>query len=285
MNETDVVLTGLPRSGTTLTCSLLNKLPDTVALHEPMQGVEHSDVTDHHALAQDVKRFFDEQRASIHERGRALSRNIDGVVPDNPFGGDRSAKGVRPKIDAMGEIDIDKVLSDRFMLVIKHTNRFAPMLEGLVELFPVYALVRNPVATIASWGTIEAGLRRGRSGPAGRVALDLNERMDRFDDPLDRQICLLGWFFEQFHRHLPERSIIQYETLVASGGRALSVVRPEAAQLDEPLTSRNTNELYDHQQMLRIGERLLKTDGAYWESYSKAQVEQLLGELEQTAPA
>jgi hypothetical protein len=32
----NVVLTGLPRSGTTLVCRLLNKLPDTVALHEPL---------------------------------------------------------------------------------------------------------------------------------------------------------------------------------------------------------------------------------------------------------
>jgi len=29
------LLTGLPRSGTTLVCALLNRLPDTVALSEP----------------------------------------------------------------------------------------------------------------------------------------------------------------------------------------------------------------------------------------------------------
>src|SRR5689334_16285425 len=34
--DRDVLVTGLPRSGTTLTCHLLQKLPDTVALHEPM---------------------------------------------------------------------------------------------------------------------------------------------------------------------------------------------------------------------------------------------------------
>ena len=32
----DVVLTGPPRSGTTLACHMLNKLPGTVALHEPI---------------------------------------------------------------------------------------------------------------------------------------------------------------------------------------------------------------------------------------------------------
>ncbi len=279
MPEADVVLTGVPRSGTTLTCNLLNKLPDTVALHEPMQGLDRGDSTDPRELSQGVKRFFGEQRASIRERGRALSRNIDGSVPDNPFGTDRSAKGVRQHVDALGEIVIDKELSDDFMLVIKHTNRFAPILEGLVELFPVYALVRNPLATLASWQTIDAGIRRGRSGSAGRFAPDLRAQMDRLDDELDRQIRLLGWFWEQFHRHLPERFIIRYEDLIASGGRALRVVRPEAERLAEPLESRNANQLYDRQDMLRIAERLLKSEGAYWETYPKESVESLLNEL------
>src|SRR5215213_2301338 len=52
--------------------------------------------------------------------------------------------------------------------------------------------------------------------------------------------------------------------LVASGGRALSVINPEAIRLDEPLQSRNSNPLYDPEGMLCIGERLLKSEGAYW---------------------
>ena len=103
--------------------------------------------------------------------------------------------------------------------------------------------------------------------------------MARCDDILDRQIYLLGWFWQQFHRHLPKHAIIEYETLVASGGRALSVINPEAVRLDEPLQSRNSNPLYDREDMLRIGERLLKSEGAYWESYRKESVERLLGEL------
>ena len=34
--DRNIVLTGPGRSGTTLTCFLLNKLPDTVALSEPI---------------------------------------------------------------------------------------------------------------------------------------------------------------------------------------------------------------------------------------------------------
>ena len=40
VSETDIVLTGVPRSGTTLICYLLNKVPDAIALHEPMAVAE-----------------------------------------------------------------------------------------------------------------------------------------------------------------------------------------------------------------------------------------------------
>lgn len=283
MPEHDVILTGLPRSGTTLVCHLLNTLPDTVALHEPMQGLDYGDTSDVRAMSQDVKRFFDEQRASICDHGRARSRHIDGAVPDNPFGTEHSATGVRRQRDTKGEITIDKVVSDQFTLVIKHTHRFAPIINGLTELFPVYALVRNPLATLASWQTVDAGIRKGRAGPAGRVVPELRTRMEQIDDTLDRQIYLLGWFWEQFHRHLPARAIIHYEAITATRGRALQVIRTEAANLDEPLDNRNTNTLYNQHDMAVIGERLLRTDGAYWDTYPKASVVQLLNEMDTLA--
>ena len=38
-----ILLTGLPRSGTTLTCALLNECPGTVALAEPLRLERHGD--------------------------------------------------------------------------------------------------------------------------------------------------------------------------------------------------------------------------------------------------
>ena len=59
----------------------------------------------------------------------------------------------------------------------------------------------------------------------------------------------------------------------------MGVVRPEARELNEPLESRNKSKLYDYEGMLRIGERLLKSEGAYWKLYSRESVERLLNEL------
>ena len=280
MTHRNVVLTGLPRSGTTLTCHLLNKLPDTVALHEPMRGRHVAADADPRDRLETVQQVFTEQRVSILTRGRAASRTADGAIPENPFGGERTETGLRRHLDTKGEIAIDKDLSPDFTLVVKHIASFAAMLEDLTRRFPVYAVVRNPLAVLASWATLDAPLRDGHVGPAEKLDADLRARLAAHDDGLDRQIHLLEWFFAQFDRHLNESSIIRYESLIESGGRALAVIRTEARDLAEPLASRNANELYDRRLMVHVGERLLASDGAFWRHYTRQSVEELLTAVE-----
>ena len=67
----NVALTGLPRSGTTLTCHLLNKLPNSVALHEPMSPSAMAGLSAEAAVDQ-IEQFFDAQRKMVLEEGRAL---------------------------------------------------------------------------------------------------------------------------------------------------------------------------------------------------------------------
>jgi hypothetical protein len=64
--------------------------------------------------------------------------------------------------------------------------------------------------------------------------------------------------------------------MVSSGGKALSIITSSANLLNEPLESRNLNPLYDRDDMLRIGERLLEREGAYWRFYTRESVEGLL---------
>jgi hypothetical protein len=279
MSDNNVLVTGTPRSGTTLTCHLLNKLPDTVALHEPMKVKKFAEFDNHEEICRSIKRFCEEQRMSIHERKRAISKNVGGAVPDNPVGANRSDLGLRQSIASKGEIVIDKKLSQNFMLIIKHNSAFTAMLGELAKRFPVYAVIRNPLATLASWSSIDFNVQSGYARGAERLDPNLKAKLAAINDELDRQIYLLGWFHGQFHRYLPEQSIIRYESVVESGGRALSVVRPEAKDLSESLESRNKSKLYDYQSMLRIGERLLKSEGPYWEFYTKESVERLLNEL------
>ncbi|MFN8591494.1 MAG: hypothetical protein U0031_08555 [Thermomicrobiales bacterium] len=275
MTGANILVTGTPRSGTTLTCHLLNKLPDTLALHEPMK-VKYFESLPPDSVVAMIEQFCVGQRASAIRNKRVVSKNVDGVVPDNPIGEGRSDAGYRMSIASKGAIRIDKDLSPDFTLVIKHNSSFTAMLGTLVQHFPVFGVIRNPLATLASWSSVNFNVRMGYAKAAERLDETLTQRLAAIEDDLDRQLCLLDWFHRQYRTHLPESSVLRYETVVESGGRALRVVKPEADQLDEPMVSRNTSKLYDHDGMLQIGERLLKSDGAYWEWYTRESVAELL---------
>ena len=273
MSDSNVLITGAPRSGTTLVCNLLNKLDDTVALSEPMKTGNLVKLPSLAAVPSAVLRFCESQRESLLTRKRAISKNVDGVVADNTFANEA---GMRKGISTKGEILVDKPLSPDFMLILKHPAIFTASLEELVQHFPVYAILRNPLAVMASWNSIESLLRKGRVPVAEKLDPALHDTIKRLRNPIDRQIQILDWYHSRWHRHLPPENFIRYEDIVSSKGAALGVVHPAASEFDEPLRSRNIGDAYDRDMTRRLGERLLASDGAHWRSYSKESVEHLL---------
>ena len=111
MDPNDVVITGLPRSGTTLTCELLNAVPNTVALDEPMDRAawsgrprgavskmlrrKSSRALDPKHFMGEVDRFFDQTRRSLIEGKGATSLNVGGEVFGGKFKDERSDTGLR----------------------------------------------------------------------------------------------------------------------------------------------------------------------------------------------
>jgi hypothetical protein len=70
-------------------------------------------------------------------------------------------------------------------------------------------------------------------------------------------------YFDRYQKVLPREHILRYEDIASSGGRALKIIHPAALELDEPLEFKNLNPLYDRREMLRLGERLLESEGTY----------------------
>ena len=303
MSDGDVVITGLPRSGTTMTCELLNLVPDTVALDEPMDTGpwlgrpafsssprssrwarrRRKEVLRGEQVAVDpdtfcdlIQRFFDESRESLLSGKGALSKTVGGKVSGRKFGDERSASGFRSAQAGIGRLRIDKPLSPGFTLAVKHNTRFAAMLAPLAGRFKTFAIVRNPLAMLASWQTVELPIRHGRGAMAVRADPLLRDRLDGLDGVTDRQFVLLDWYFARYSDCLPRDAVIRYEDIIASGGKALSAITPKALLIDEPLQGRNTAEVYDRDAMKQLGERLLSTDGPWWAHYRRDEVEALL---------
>jgi hypothetical protein len=160
--------------------------------------------------------------------------------------------------------------------VVKHPAPFTVILEGLVQRFPSYAVIRNPLAVLAAWNSVVLPVNWGHLLPAEWFDPSFRRALSRISDRFDRQFYILAWFFETYRRVLPSTSILRYEDIVESGGRVLGTIIPEAAHLSVPLQSRNTSPLYDASLMRVLGERLLKTEGPYWHFYSRESVESLL---------
>jgi hypothetical protein len=273
----NVLITGMPRSGTTLVCSLLNELPDIVALHEPMNVFEfvgrRSD-----EVVEMIERFCGESRKSLHEHKFAISKHVGGKVRDNSAKAD--AVGKRTRQTEHGRIEIDKPLTNEFTLAIKHPAAFTALLEPLSKRFECFAIVRNPLATLGSWNSLDwFALKDGRLPVGEKLDVDLARALSEKSDVIDRQIHILEWFYDRFRRFLPEHALIKYEDLVASRGRGLAKLFSAANKLDEDLASKNVSEFYDRALMVEIGQRLLKRDGPVWNFYEKRDVEELLNQV------
>lgn len=257
----NIVLTGVPRAGTTLSCHLLNESPDIVALFEPMQ-VELLPVADPQQAIAEIADFFAQSREQLLQQGECWSQHIAGRVPDNPFSSERDEDGRRKHEAVRGRIRIEKALKPDFTLAIKHNGAFTALLPQLAEQLDTYGIVRNPVAVLGSWHSISLPVAKGRLPAGERLCPKLRSRLDAEADVLERQMIILDWFFSRFAEYLPMQRVSRYETLIASNGHSLAEMLGLALP-HRDLQSRNGSRLYDAESARHWAKRLIERGGAW----------------------
>jgi hypothetical protein len=268
-----ILLTGIPRSGTTLACSLLNQLPATLALVEPMDMHAFSAASDATARHDFITHYQQHVRAQLLASKQVRALVIEGEE-SNTFASNSPNEKRKTVISGAADILVAKAFSHDFTLVIKHPNAFSALLPELTQAWPCYAIIRNPLAVLASWNSLDHPLSRGRAPMAEAFDQELVATLDVQDSDLDRQLVLINWYFARYLRYLPADHIIAYEALVASGGRALAALTPAALELEEHLTSRNSNRIYNSDFIDQAASKLIASPaGASWrEFYSDADI-------------
>ena len=270
----NILITGLPRSGTTLTCHLLNKIPNSVALHEPMRPNRMSGLSAEDVV-HTIEAFFESQREQILAGHVATSKSFDGGVPSNPLA-DNEVDGHRIRLINSRKINVTNVNRSDFRLYMKHPSMFSACLPFLSRRMECFATVRNPLSVMLSWRNANMAVTMGRAPAAERFDTDLARSLDAQPDVLSRQVFLLDYFFRRFATYLKGR-VVKYEDLVATGGRALALVDRHAENLDEPLASRNRRAIDRDADARRIAKILIESDNACWSFYSRKEVERLFG--------
>ena len=238
-------------------------------------------LSDAKSRVQAIARYFGETRQTIDRAGKAPNLRVAGSE-GNMFLSDASTARKSAKLgNALA--DVGKVLPSGYWLALKHLNAFAALLPELRHHFECFALVRNPLATLASWHTLDHPMGRGHMPVAEALDGQLAKRLADLDDGRERRLALLDWYYRRFTDSLSMERIQRYEDIIATNGGCLAQVLPSASELPillrEPLEGRNENLLYGAADEAKADASALMADQSHscWRVYERAEVSSLLG--------
>ena len=275
------VITGIPRSGTSFVCELLNHLPDVVALNETMDISALLSATDAEARILALKDYFAQVRQGIC-RSRTVPQNELASSDGNMFLSETSVPRKSAKTGRLISVPVQQNLSRNFAIGLKNLNVFALLLSEFQAHFDCFAVVRNPLATLGSWHTLDHPVRSGRIVAAARIDPPLASRLAGIEDSRSRRLALLDWYHRRFIDVLGTDRIMRYEDILATNGRSLHTVFPSASSLpsllEQPLQNHNRNPIYGRAfEAIADTEALLEDHKhACWEVYEPSEVRELL---------
>jgi len=143
----ELVITGIPRSGTSYLCNLLHRFDNCVVLNEPE---EIGPALEGGRLPWPVAAFFRDRRRDVWRGVPIKNKLAEGeVVADTARANEQT-------------VYAPKVAGGNFVLGVKSTIPFLSRLAALRRVMPearFVTCVRNPLDTIASWKTSFAHLR------------------------------------------------------------------------------------------------------------------------------
>jgi len=270
-----VLLTGVIRSGSTLTCALLNKLPNTVAADEPLLYRDFHGLKGAQFLNYIDQEFSEIRRLAITEK-ILFSGQVQGKIEQH-YSDTLQADGLRHHVYSDAYIPIEKELTTDFTLVIKHFIPFLLNVEYLMKSYRIYGLVRNPLTVLLSMHTLKT-MEEGYYVRHKEVMPNTVELIEKKCSKTGKLIQFLSFLFENCLPLLKAGQVIYYEDLISSKGKALHCITSAANLLDENLKNYHSSRYFDKATISEIGAHLLNSKGAFWEYYPKNSVEWLLKE-------
>ncbi|MGM0578584.1 MAG: sulfotransferase [Myxococcota bacterium] len=193
--EKNYVVTGIPRSGTSLTCTLLNASDDSICFNET--------VTNPAALPS----YFLGVRRRI-ARGQPVENRFDA---DGKLTTDTLRSG--------GEVQARIIDGEpgRFTLGVKATTTFLAGIEYIVELgYPVIVLVRDPVDALLSWNSDKAAHTPEHNLTPHQKRTRYAEVNFLSSDKTEMQAQIWEHFASKIWEWRTELNIVKYEHLAES---------------------------------------------------------------------
>jgi hypothetical protein len=219
----DLILTGVPRSGTTLAAAIIDQAPNSLCLSEPDR---HLQLMREAANAKDfvvrLTQEFDNIRRTILAGGSVSDRRRHDGTPLTNYFTDPVPNGRREAAFAIRNITRLGLSAD-FVLGVKHNALYSAVLQEIVASarFRVVAMIRDPVALIMSWRSLDLPISRGRLPAGERFWPELASLCQAELELTGKQIRICDLLFDRFLRWADRVVILRYEELVADPAQLL----------------------------------------------------------------
>ena len=141
--------------------------------------------------------LFANQRAAVKDEGKVKGFAVDGRLADDHYAAEPGADGLRPQVAVQGERWLDR-RKGGYAMVQKQAIQGVFSLDELKGDVEAWAVVRNPLSTLVSWTTVDAGVaQRGRSGAVDRILPDVGNELEQMPNIGDRQVALIHRVYRQ----------------------------------------------------------------------------------------
>lgn len=207
------IITGLPRSGTTLVARIVAAArPDAMLLGEPVDLLElrASRAFQRGEFAAALYGYCEERLAEAARKGSYLDRRLQNLgVPDNYHGPAAATVDFRTVPTPPGGCS---------SVICKHNDPFIPLAREIAAHpgLRLLRVVRHPAGALASWRRWQIPVREGRSPDAESWSPELARRLDATADCTERQAILYGFLLREIAAPgvTYESGLLRYEDLV-----------------------------------------------------------------------
>lgn len=228
------LLTGIPRSGTTLCCKLLNQIEGVIALHEPIDPQKIKSTLKKAAVI-DVAAQIDTINIALINGTAFEHGDSKNLVLDNPINAQKQNNDLRTLKAQRGLISLPPIPSNT-SLFIKQNAMFAALASELTKDYELVAIIRNPINVIASWMSVDLPVNKGHIPGGEKFDSNLSNILSTIDNTLERQIEIYHWFISQYVAS--GLNIIKYEDIILSQGEVLYSACGVDSSFTQALTSK-----------------------------------------------
>ncbi|MDQ0200819.1 sulfotransferase domain-containing protein [Neobacillus ginsengisoli] len=244
--KNDVIVTGIPRGGTTLTTALFDHLENAICLSEPpWQSIWFKNKKNAQKVTELIVNDYKKIRKNILDHIPVKDfRNKNGSPITNYFN-EEINEGARKNVRKKGEF-VFKVKDENFLLGMKHNAHYTSILPQLIETdaFSIIAIVRHPIPTILSWKSLNIPVSQGRLPYGETFWKELRDITCSKDKSLLTLVKIYDLFCQRYLTLNHDIHLLKYEEIIRNP-LLLEELTGRTYEKKIELTNQNQNKLYN----------------------------------------